>query len=61
MEGYIYFINIILLILYLFIFIVRFYFPLPECDREGRRIFVLRAGLTDPSKIKMEDVFKVIH
>ncbi|XP_059490153.1 uncharacterized protein LOC132205226 [Neocloeon triangulifer] len=35
-----------------------FFFPLPEPDEQGRRVFLLRGGMNDPNKIKMEDVFK---
>ncbi|KAG8226437.1 hypothetical protein J437_LFUL015105 [Ladona fulva] len=32
--------------------------PLPEPDDNGRRVFLLRVGIQDPSEVKVTDVFK---
>ncbi|XP_069691384.1 retinol-binding protein pinta-like [Periplaneta americana] len=32
--------------------------PLPEPDDQGRRVAIMRQGLYDPNKIKIQDVFK---
>lgn len=33
--------------------------PLRKPDAQGRKVFLLRPGLTDPNKIKISDVMKV--
>jgi len=36
-----------------------YFFPLPEPDEQGRRVFITRPGVNDPSKYSQADMFKV--
>jgi hypothetical protein len=35
------------------------FFPLPEPDEQGRSVYVLRAGINDPNKYSMAEMFRV--